>query len=101
MEEQTIQLKHPQGKKAVRIRQETYALLKTGILEYLKQKGDGTFTEISGAIAQDFQDRKVSFDGSLNWYLEWVKLDLEARQIIARIPKTSPQKYRLTGHGAG
>jgi hypothetical protein len=96
MEEQKIQLKHPQGKKAVSISKDKYELLKAETVKYLTEKTDGTFSDISKTIAQNFKDRKVKFDGSLNWYLEWVKLDLETRQIITRVPKTSPQKYLLT-----
>lgn len=96
MEEQKIQLKHPQGKKAVSISEDKYELLKAEIVKYLTEKTDGTFSDISKTITQNFKDEEIKFDGSLNWYLEWVKLDLEARQIIARVPKTSPQKYTLT-----
>ncbi len=98
MEEQKIQLKHPQGKKAVSISKDKYELLKTETVKYLEEKTEGTFTEISKAIAQNLKDRNVKFHGSLNWYIEWAKLDLEARQIITRIPKTSPQKYILTNN---
>ncbi|PKL85307.1 MAG: hypothetical protein CVV22_08565 [Ignavibacteriae bacterium HGW-Ignavibacteriae-1] len=95
MEKQKIQLKHPQGKKAVSISRDKFEILKTEIVKYLTEKTDGTFSEISKTIAQDFKEKKIKFDGSLNWYLEWVKLDLEARQIIKRVPKTAPQKYIL------
>lgn len=94
--EQKIQLKHPQGKKAVSISKDKYELLTTETVKYLTEKKDGTFSDISKSIAQDFKEKKIKFDGSLNWYLEWVKLDLEARQIITRVPKTAPQKYLLT-----
>ena len=47
-------------------------------------------------VISSLKDKKIIFDGSLNWYLEWVKLELEASQIITRVPKTSPQKYALT-----
>ena len=95
MGEQKIQLKHPQGKKAVSISKDKYELLKAETVKYLTEKKDGTFSDISKTIAQTFKDRKVKFDGSLNWYLEWVKLDLEARNVITRVPNTSPQKYIL------
>ena len=94
--EQKIQLQHPQGKKAVSISKDKYELLKTEIVEYLTKNADATFSDISKAIAHDFKEKKIKFDGSLMWYLEWVKLDLEAKQIITRVPKTSPQKYLLT-----
>lgn len=95
MEEHKIQLKHPQGKKAVSISKDKYELLTTETVKYLIEKKDGTFSEISKTNTQNLKDKEVKFDGSLNWYLEWVKLDLEARQIITRVPKTSPQKYSL------
>jgi hypothetical protein len=88
-----IQLKHPQGKKAVSISKDKYELLKTETVKYLTKNSDGTFSDISKAIAHDFMEKKIRFDGSLNWYLEWVKLDLEAQGIIKRIAKTAPQKY--------
>lgn len=96
MEEQKIQLKHPQGKKAVSINKDKYDLLTSEMVQYLTANTDGTFSEISKSIFQSLNDRKIIFNGSLNWYLEWVKLDLEARQVITRVQKTSPQKYILT-----
>lgn len=96
MEEQKIQLKHPQGKKAVSINKDKYDLLTKETIQYLTEKKVGTFSEISKRIAQSLKDKKIIFEGSLNWYLEWVKLDLEAKEIITRVPKTSPQKYTLT-----
>jgi hypothetical protein len=93
--EQKIQLKHPQVKKAVSIDKYKYELLKKEIVKYLTENSDGAFSDILKAIAQDFKKNKITFDGSLNWYLEWVKLDLEARGIIKRVPKTAPQKYIL------
>jgi len=36
-----------------------------------------------------------NFEGEVGWYIVTVKLDLEARSIIERVPKTSPHKLRL------
>lgn len=93
--EQKILLKHPQGKKGVSISKGKYELLKKQITQYLSSNREGSFAEISKAIAKEFKSSKVKFEGSLSWYLEWVKLDLEAQNIIKRVPKTSPQKYWL------
>jgi hypothetical protein len=47
-------------------------------------------------IAQAAKDGLVnSFQGSIEWYVEVVKLDLEARKLIERIPNTKPQLYKL------
>lgn len=93
--EQKIQLRHPQGKKAVSMSKDKYELLKTEAVKYLTDNPDGTFSDLSITIIQNLKERKIKFDGSLNWYLEWVKLDLEAQEIIKRVPKTTPQKYML------
>ncbi len=37
------------------------------------------------------------FEGSVGWYATTVKLDLEARGLIERMPGESPQVLRLTG----
>jgi hypothetical protein len=36
-----------------------------------------------------------NFDGAVGWYTTTVKLDLEARGVIQRIPKSSPQRLRM------
>ncbi len=38
---------------------------------------------------------KNTLDGSVPWYVVAIKLDLEARQVIRRIPGTSPHKLKL------
>ncbi|MCW5909774.1 MAG: hypothetical protein KIT62_01810 [Cyclobacteriaceae bacterium] len=70
--------------------------MRAEIIKYLTENPAGTFSDVVKAVARDFKEKKITFDGSLNWHLEWVKLDLEAQQIIMRIPKTTPQKYILT-----
>lgn len=88
-----VQLKHPRGKKPVSMSKEKYNILKTAVIKYLRTKGEATFNELSSAIQKDFKVKGQAFEGSLPWHLEWVKLDLEARRVIRRIPKTSPQAY--------
>ena len=94
--EQKIQLKHPEGKKAVSMDKLKYDVLKKTLLNHLKKKGEATHTEIWDAITEDFKKNKIKFEGSIQWYMEWVKLDLQANKIIGKVPKTSPQKYALT-----
>ena len=41
------------------------------------------------------RDLDGSFDGSIPWCVTTVKLDLEARRVIERVPSASPQRLRL------
>lgn len=84
---QKIQLKHPLGKKAVSMDKLKYDILKKAFLNQLKKRGK--------AIAEDFKSNNIKFEGSIQWHVEWVKLDLEAKKEILRVPKTSPQKYEI------
>lgn len=94
--EQKIQLKHPEGKKAVRMDKLKYDVLKKALLNHLKKNGESTHSEIWHAIEEDFKKNKTEFDGSVQWHTEWVKLDLQANKILERVQGTSPQKYSLT-----
>ena len=90
---QKIQLIHPDGKKAVSIRKEKYDLLKKVIIDSLKSNGKSTHEEILHTITEDFKKDKIKFEGSINWYLEWVKLDLEARNEIKRVKDQSTVRF--------
>ncbi len=94
--EPKIQLRHPEGKKAISISKEKYDLLKKMLIAYLKKNGSSTHTEIWQAAAADLAKNKIRFEGSVQWYMEWVKLDLEANHIIERLAGTSPQQYALS-----
>ncbi len=93
--EQTIQLKHPAGKKAVSMDKTKYDVLKTILLDRLRTKGESTHKEILQAITEDFEKNKARFEGSIEWHMEWVKLDLEARNEIRRIGDKSSIKFAL------
>jgi hypothetical protein len=93
--ETTIQLKHPAGKKAVSMEKGKYDALKKPLLNRLRTKGESTHKEILQAINEDFAKNKTRFEGSVEWHMEWVKLDLEARKEIRRIGDKSPTKFAL------
>ena len=91
MEERILTL-HPQGKQGVNISRQKYDAMKAAILDTLAA-GEMTHTDLVSGVEQRLSG---SFDGSIKWYLETVKLDLEARSVIERAPKTRPQLLRLT-----
>ena len=57
--EPKIQLKHPDGKKAVRMNKVKYDILKKALLKYLNKKGESTHTEIWQTITKDFKKNKI------------------------------------------
>ena len=88
-----IQTLHPDpSKQGVRIEKDKYDTMRETILSNLKQLGAVTFTELSTVV-----DHQLSgcFDGSVMWYFTTVKLDLEARGELRRVPKSKPQLVEL------
>lgn len=92
MSEEKILTLHPQGKKGVNILKRRYDIIKDYILNTLKSEKTITYQELSDRAEKDLSE---SFDGKVVWYVVSVKLDLEARKIIERIPKTSPHELQL------
>lgn len=83
---------HPEGKKGVNIDLGKYNVLKDYILDALSGDEGRGFTEL---FEQAIKDLQPNFKGKVGWYFVSVKLDLEARGIIERIHKRSPQIIRL------
>lgn len=90
---ETILTLHPDaGKKGVKIEKPKYDLVRNAILEALKNGGAMPFMELAALLDDRFHGK---FDGSVMWYLTTVKLDLEARGEIRRLPNTKPQKLEV------
>ena len=83
---------HPQGKKGVNISKAKYDQMMEFILTSIKEKEVITFSDLGDLAVEKLEGK---FDGSIMWYFTSVKLDLEARGIIKRIPKTSPHQLTL------
>ncbi len=83
---------HPEGKEGVNIEKRKYDLIKNAILASVKQRGEIPFKDLSAAVEANLPG---TFEGSIGWYTTTVKLDLEARGLIERVPDQSPQKIRL------
>ena len=54
-----------------------------------------THKELYQAVTDEFIKRNINFEGSVEWYMESVKLDLEAKNIIRRIKEKSKLKFEL------
>jgi hypothetical protein len=89
-----IMTKHPQGKSGVNISRVKYDTVKAAIINTLQQNDSLTLSVLTEQVNQALAG---NFDGSISCYVTTVKLDLEARGLIERVPKTSPQQLRLAG----
>ncbi len=91
MAEERILTLHPEGKQGVNISKAKYDAISNAILEVLKERGEVSFQDLPEAVSAQLG----AFDGSVSWYVTTVKLDLEARGLIERVPKVTPQRLRL------
>ena len=94
MKEEKIQLIHPAGKKLPQIDKRKYDKMRKAILDSLRQ-GPLTHKEMYHTIVEAFHKGKVKFEGAVEWYLEGVKLDLEAAKQIQRLNESPPYQWRL------
>lgn len=84
---------HPAGKTGVNIEKRKYDTMREAILESLREHGVMTFDDLTADVRRRLEG---AFAGSISWYVTTVKLDLEARGEIARVPKSSPQRLVLS-----
>ena len=83
-------MRHPQGKKGVSISKAKYETMKKTILAVLG-KGTLTHNDLTAAVERKLEGK---FEGSIPWYMEGTKLDLEARGIIERVRGEKYEVYR-------
>jgi hypothetical protein len=87
-----IRTLHPEKKQGVNISREKYEIIRKAILSALHKQKEISFMNLSRAVERDVNG---NFEGSVNWYVTTVKLDLEARGVIKRVPQSRPQLLRL------
>lgn len=90
-----FQLIHPDGKPAPRIDKAKYELVRAALLTIIPQNEEGVpFTTLAERVAASLSREQVSKLGSMGWYTTEVKLDMEARGEIERVPGSKPQRLR-------
>jgi hypothetical protein len=87
-----IRTLRPEKKQGVNISREKYDIIRKAIFSVLKANKEITFTKLSAAVEKQLDHK---FEGSVMWYVTTVKLDLEARGEIKRVPKSRPQLVKL------
>ena len=91
MAEPRIMTLHPEGKKGVNILESKYNQIRDYILDLLDQETEISYKDLNDRAVVELKD---TFEGSIPWYVVSVKLDLEARGAIKRVPGTSPHRIR-------
>jgi hypothetical protein len=88
----TIRTLHPDKKQGVNISREKYNIIHTAITAALRQNKEMPFMKLARAVEMDLHGK---FDGSVTWYVTTVKLDMEARGEVKRVPNSRPQLVKL------
>jgi len=87
-----IRTLHPEKKQGVNISREKYEIIRKAILSTLRAQKEISFMNLSRSVEKQVGN---AFNGSVTWYVTTVKLDLEARGEVKRVPNSRPQLVRL------
>ena len=83
---------HPGKKQGVNISREKYDTIRKAIMSELRANKEMTFMKLSRAVEKTVRGK---FDGSVMGCVTTVKLDLEARGEVKRVPNSRPHLVRL------
>ena len=93
MDEEKILTLHPEeGKHGVNISRTKYEMIRQAILDAVRSQGTITYQGLVSLVDYNLRNR---FEGSIQWYVTTVKLDLEARGEIERLPGPGEQKLKI------
>jgi hypothetical protein len=93
-DEERVQTLHPDPKKSgPRILRWKYEAVRRAILNILPTAEPGLpFRELTGGVRDRLSGEELGALGSASWYVVTVKLDLEARGEVSRLPGGGPQR---------
>jgi hypothetical protein len=83
------------NKKPIRILRWKYDLVREAILAALPVEPESiVFTDLPGMVERRLSSEDLSRLGSVSWYTTVVKLDMEVKGEIERLPGITPQRLR-------
>jgi len=94
----TLNVNHPPGKGGKGIDAEVYVTMRAAILEAVPRGGEGISLPDLLARVRRIVPRDLFRGRSVPWYFATVKLDLEGRRLLRRVPGVRPQRIV---HGGG
>lgn len=80
------------GKKGTNIREDKYSAIYDAIIAAFSHESEILFRDLPEKVEELLDG---TFEGSITWYTTTVKLDMESRGILERIPNARPQRLRL------
>lgn len=87
------------GSGGTRIDRAKYDAVRKAILKAVPARGEGIpFKALPAAVEENLPGGEIPGGGNTSWYTTTVKLDLEARGEIHRVPGSRPQRL-LRGKG--
>ncbi|HFA49741.1 MAG TPA: hypothetical protein ENJ95_12095 [Bacteroidetes bacterium] len=92
MKEDKILTLHPEGQPGAMLLLHEYEMAKEAIVEFFLIKPTGTVEEINTSAANKLGGK---IKGEINPFLTSVRLDMEARDYIEKVPGSDPTEYRL------
>ncbi|MGB5160951.1 MAG: hypothetical protein WBP10_11325 [Thermoanaerobaculia bacterium] len=92
--EKRVQIRHPDPTKSMpAIDHWKYEAVRQAILTAVPKSGEGLlFKELPGRVREHLPADKLENLGSVSWYTTTVKLDLESRGEVKRVPGSRPQR---------
>jgi len=87
-EELFLTIQPEPAKQDIRLDYAKYEAVHAAIFDNLRQYGPMTFTQLGALVEEQLNH---TFTGSVMWYYTTVKLDMEARGEIRRVPNSRPQ----------
>jgi hypothetical protein len=83
------------GKQPKRIDSWKYELVRDAILKVLGTNTQGiAFSDLSSRVSRELSPRERKTLGSIPWYTATVKLEMEVKREIERVPGITPQRLR-------
>ena len=89
-----ILCKNPEeGKQGTHIEKWKYEAVSKAILKVVPKQGEGVlFKDLTQLVKETLAENIQKTLGSISWYTTTVKLDLEARGKLKRVPDSKPQR---------
>lgn len=87
---------HPDGKASTRVNKADYDAYRKALLKVIPNNDEGVRFMHLAELVEEILPQEVLDRSRPMWWITTVKLDLEARGLIERVPKASPQRIRRT-----